>query len=358
MSRFTLTSGSLVAAVLCAVLVPAAAAQTPTSTSKAPPKDAQRPTEAAAGRSAPLPAVRVIEPQGKKSQAVVISGNGKWVIVADADGAVRMLDFATGKEEKVFRGHTGPVPGVAISGDGRYVATAGSDKTARVFEVATGKEIVKRDFTGDVNCVWINMDGTRVLTCSGREIVIWNPTSEPTKNLITFTGHTGNVTAVAADSKGSVVVSGAKDRTVCVWDPGTGKQLHSFTNAHQGDIKSIAVDATGKTALTGGADMVVVHWDLVNKKEMKRYAGLREPVEAVALSPDSKRAVAAGMHRIIAFDPTTGADIAEFAPYQHANLCASFHSDGKTVIVGGDADATASADKKGTIRVYELPSTR
>jgi WD40 repeat protein len=361
MSRFKLSSGSLALTALCAVLVPAALAQTPLKpqdATKAPAKTAQSTTEAGAARTAPLPAVRVIEPQGKKSEAVVVSPSGKYVVVADADGAVRMLDFATGKEERAFRGHTGPVTAVAISGDGRYVATAGSDKTARLFEAATGKEVVKRDFPGDVECVWVNMDGTRVLTCSGREILIWNPTNEPTKNLVTFTGHTAGVTAVASDSKGSIIVSGAKDRTICVWEPGTGKTLHVFPAAHTADIKSIAVDPTGKFAISGGTDMAVAFWDLTAKKEIKRFTELREPVESVTISPDSKRAVAASAHRVIAFDPTSGSMIAEFAPYRYANTATAFQTDGRTVIVGGDADATAAADKRGTVRIFEVPPTR
>lgn len=361
MSRFKLSSGSLALAALCAALVPAAIAQTPLQpqdATAAPTKTAQSTTEAAVVRSAPLPAVRVIEPQGKKSHALVVSANGKYVVVADADGAVRMLDFATGREERVFRGHTGPVPAVAISGDGRYVATAGSDKTARLFEAATGKEIVKRDFPGDVTCVWVNMDGTRVLTCSGREILIWNPTNEPTKNLVTFTGHTAGVTSVASDARGSMIVSGGKDRTICVWEPGTGRTLHVFPAAHTADIKSIAVDPSGKFAISGSADMAVAFWDLTTKKELRRFTELREPVEAVTISPDSKRAVAASMHRVIAFDPASGSMIAEFAPYRYANTATAFQTDGRTVIVGGDADVTAAADKRGTIRIFEVPAAR
>jgi WD40 repeat protein len=352
MSRFTLT----VAAAL--LVTPAAFAQTqikPQEVTSAPTKTAQGATEAAAPRSAPLPAVRVIEPTGKKSNAVVVSPNGKYVIIADADGAVRMLDFATGKEERSFRGHAGPVTHVAISGDGRFVATVGADKTARLWESATAKEIVKRDFP-EPTCIWVNMDGSRVLTCSGREILVWNPTSEPTKNLVTFTGHTAGVTAIAADARTSMVVSGGKDKTICVWEPGTGKMIHSFTSAHAADIKSIAVDPSGKFAVSGGADMTVVSWDLATKKEMKRIADLREPVEAVSISPDTKRAVAAGAHRVIAFDPSTGAMVAEFQPYRYANTATTIHTDGKTVIVGGEVDATATADKKGTTRIYEVPT--
>ncbi len=354
MSRFNLTSGSLVAALLCA----AAVAQTPVKpqdATRAPTKTAQSPTEAAAPRSAPLPAVRVIEPLGKKSNALVVSPNGKYVIIADADGAVRMMDFATGKEERAFRGHTGAVTHVAISGDGRFVATVGADKTARLFESATGKEIAKRDFP-EPTCIWVNMDGTRVLTCSGREVIAWNPTSEPTKNLVTFTGHTAGVTAIAADSRGAMVVTGGKDKTICVWEPGTGKAIHTFTAAHAADIKSIAVDPAGKFAVSGGADMTVVSWDLVNKKEMKRTSALAEVVESVAIAPDTKRAVAAGAHRVIAFDPTSGSMIAEFQPYRLANTATTIHTDGKTVIVGGEVDPTAAPDKKGTTRIYEVPT--
>lgn len=351
MSRFTLTSGSLAAALSCAVLVSAASAQTAPA--------GQRTAQAAAGRAtAPLTAVRTIEPQGKSSHAVVISGNGKYVIVADADGAVRMLDYATGKEERVFRGHTGPVPGVAISGDGRFVATAGSDKTSRVFDAATGRETGKHVFTGPVNAVWINKDGTRVLSASGKEVAVWDPTSPEGKIVSTFTGHGGDVLTVAADDKGMIAVSGAKDRTVCMWEPETGKQLHAFTGVHTGDVKSVAIDPMGKKAISGGADMIVCYWDLEAKREIKRYTNLREPVEAVTMSNDLKRAMAAGAHRVIMLDPALAAELCELAPYRFGNHCARFSPDGRSVIVGGEQDTEAAADKRGTLRVYDLPTTR
>ena len=58
-----------------------------------------------------------------------------------------------------------------------------------------------------------------------------------------FTGHTGGVTAVAVGELDGrpVVVSGSNDATVRVWDLGTGNRVGGPFTGHTGGVTAVAV---------------------------------------------------------------------------------------------------------------------
>lgn len=82
-----------------------------------------------------------------------------------SDRAVRLWDVETGKELRVFRGHTNRVVWATFSPNGRRLATASWDNTARVWDVETGEQL--HLLRGDQRCVlgveW-SADGRRLLT--------------------------------------------------------------------------------------------------------------------------------------------------------------------------------------------------
>jgi WD40 repeat protein len=57
-----------------------------------------------------------------------------------SEGAVLLLDAATGKELHHLAGHRDQVQALAFAPDGRTLATGGWDRTVRFWEVATGRE--------------------------------------------------------------------------------------------------------------------------------------------------------------------------------------------------------------------------
>jgi len=67
------------------------------------------------------------------------------------DGTLRLWEIATGREIKIFRGHTDTVSSVAFSPDGRYALSGSTDKTLKLWEIASGKEI--RTLSG--HTMWI-----------------------------------------------------------------------------------------------------------------------------------------------------------------------------------------------------------
>lgn len=129
--------------------------------------------------------VRVRTGHGVANDAV-LSDDGETLVTTAADRTATLWSVASGRRLGDLRGHGGPVDlnegedaqltvrdrylGVVTAdfdASGRRVATAGADGTARVWDVASGKlERVMRGHTQIVSSVQFSPDGARLLTGS------------------------------------------------------------------------------------------------------------------------------------------------------------------------------------------------
>lgn len=74
-----------------------------------------------------------------------------------------------------------------------------------------------------------------------------------------FSGHTGDVTALAVSDDDKFLVSGSRDKSVRVWHIDSGKQVHEHSGPSAVFTVAVSVD---RVRVAFGGDNYVHVWDL------------------------------------------------------------------------------------------------
>jgi serine/threonine protein kinase len=211
-----------------------------------------------------------------------------------------------------------------------------------------------------------------------------------------FTGHADAVWGVAVAPDGSQAVSGGRDRTIRLWkldraapddrrpaDPacrpsvldaaaaagavlpeqgqqvravawsGDGRHLLSASGAtlrlwqvpgnvelarlggHSDTINAVAFSPDGRRALSGGDDKALRLWDVVARRELRRLPGHARAVSSLAFSPDGLRAVSGGRDQTLRlWDLAAGRELRCLTAQQGLILDVAFSPDGRLALAG------------------------
>jgi WD40 repeat protein len=138
---------------------------------------------------------------------------------------------------------------------------------------------------------------------------------------------------VVVTSDGGRAVSASDDRTLKVWDLGTGAALLTLVG-HAGPVRAVAVAPDGRRALSASSDRTLKVWDLDTGAVQCTLAGHAGPVRAVAVTPDGRRAVSASDDATLkVWDLDSGRIVASF-PAEAPFLSIAVGPDGLTIVAG------------------------
>jgi F-box and WD-40 domain protein 1/11 len=181
----------------------------------------------------------------------------RWIVSCSKDAAIRVWARDTLTLHRTLRGHEGPVNAVGLqSGDyadnaeeatgartghgGRVVSASGDGKMI-LWDIASGERV--RTFEGhDRGLACIEFKGDLIISGSNDcKIKIWSASSGAC--LRTLVGHEALVRALSFDPRSGRLVSASYDRSVRVWDLGTGKVVRVVRDSHTSHIFDVKFDA-------------------------------------------------------------------------------------------------------------------
>jgi WD40 repeat protein len=164
----------------------------------------------------------------------------------------------------------GRVGQVAFSPDGRWLAV-GSSVGVYVYEAATLREARRFETDAPAPVVAFSPDGRLLASGSGdKTVIVWDVgTGERVR---TLEGHTDWVHSVAFSPDGRLLASGSLDQTVIVWDVRTGERVRTL-KGHTNTVWSVAFSPDGRLLASGSGDQTVIVWDVRTGERVRTLTG-------------------------------------------------------------------------------------
>lgn len=240
--------------------------------------------------------VRTLTPAGAGDvfSAEAVSLDGACFAAGGADGSIRVWDLKTGKARILLPSHSAAVTGLQFSADGSRLFSASLDKSLRVLNVKDGSSAGRIDSPAPIQAIALVQKETQIAAASSdNSIRVWaipplppnqppavapnqppaGPTAPPAPApLVTLSGHTGPVTALAVISGNDTqLVSGSADGTVRQWNLADGKQVRQLE--HGGPVTAVAVRPDGQRLASAGANNLLKLWSFQDTKPIAEMKG-------------------------------------------------------------------------------------
>jgi WD40 repeat protein len=289
--------------------------------------------------------VRDFEGHSDWVNACAVAPDGRHVVSASSDKALKVWELASGRALATLEGHSGWVTACAVTLDGRHVVSASADQRLKIWELASGRaRATLVGHTGEVTACAVTPDGRHVVSASADQTLkVWELTTR--RALATFAGHTDKVTACAVTPDGRYVVSASWDYTLKVWECATGRALATLTG-HTDKVTACAVTPDGRHVVSASWDHTLKVWELATGCALATFAGHTDKVTACTVTPGGRHVVSASWDKTLrVWELVSGRALATLEGHTYEVTACAVTPDGGHVV-------SASDDQ--TLKVWEL----
>ena len=251
-----------------------------------------RAVESRGDRDTSLP--HILQGHRKAVESVAFAPDGCTLASGGQDGNVRMWDVGAGRETSSLT-HPVSVRSVAFSPDGLTLAAGLGDGMVWLWRLSTG--IPTQKLTGDLAGaagVAFSPDGKTLALATGLEVQLRRVDDGTLVSHLE--GHQSTVHSVAFSPSGSILASGAYDRTIRLWDAETGKELRRL-EGHEDTVTTVAFSPDGCALVSGSGlgDRTIRLWRVEDGSLMSTLRSHSSGVTSSAFRADG-RVLASGSY--------------------------------------------------------------
>jgi WD40 repeat protein len=232
---------------------------------------------------------------GQPVRAVVVTPDGRRAVSGSEDGALIEWDLQSGDPVYRLEGHSRAVWDVAVTTDGRWAVSVADDGQLIAWDLTTGQPV--RTFAvakrGLRAVAVIPRSHQAIVGAKDGSLAVWDldmgeaagpglsavrpdlsavrpdlsavrpdlSAVRPDLSAVRLAGHEASVFGVAVTPDGRFALSASNDKTLRVWDLGTG-ELVQVLAGHDGRVLDVAVAPDGRWAISAADDATLKVWDL------------------------------------------------------------------------------------------------
>ncbi|XP_015367716.1 PREDICTED: serine-threonine kinase receptor-associated protein [Diuraphis noxia] len=266
---------------------------------------------------------------------------GYFLISACKDGKPMLRQGDTGDWIGTFEGHKGAVWGVALNKEATVAASGAADFEAKIWDAKTGGEVQSFQHKHIVKSVNFSRDSVFLATGSNEKLLRIFDLNKSAEAVTTFNGHTSGIKHVMFFQNDRRIISCADDKTVRIWDPLSGKEIHKMEFSAIPTSLEVSRDESIVTIAHGSC---VSFW---NAESLSKVNEVTVPtlVNTASLHRDKTMFVCGGEDlKMYKFDYTTGKEIESFKGHFGPVHCVRFSPDGELY---------ASGSEDGTLRLWQ-----
>ena len=198
------------------------------------------------------------------------SADGSRILTWSEDGTARLWDSETGEMLLPQLMHGAPMRGARFSPDESLILTWGEDNAVRVWDTRSDRTPPLIKLEGPINGTLLKVDGSRILTWTGRGSVaplddtehgaarLWD--SKTGEALTPPLRHDDAVEGAQFNADETRILTWSRDGTARIWDSRAGKALTPPLR-HRGSLYGAQFSPDASRVLTWSEDRTAGIWD-------------------------------------------------------------------------------------------------